>query len=523
MKGPRRPVVLVVFDGWGLSTSRDRNAVRLASTPVYEALLERYPHAALVTSGEAVGLPAGQMGNSEVGHMNLGAGRVVYQDLTRIDRSIRSGDFFRNPALAAAMTRCAGDRHALHLVGLVSDGGVHSHQRHLVALLDMAARTGAARVFVHAVTDGRDTAPTGGADYVSEVQRAAAARGGARVASVSGRYYAMDRDRRWDRTARAYDAVVLGRGRAARDPRAFITESYRAGVTDEFIEPGVVVTEQGQPVGPVRDDDSVVFFNYRADRVRQMTRALTAADFDGFPRASRPRAAVTTMTEYDATFDLPVAFGPEALSGTVAEVLTAHGRTNLRLAETEKYAHVTYFFNGGEERPYGGEDRILVPSPKVPTYDLQPEMSAAGITEALVADVAAGRHDVVICNFANADMVGHTGSLDAAVAAVSTLDACLARIVRAVEAAGGCVILTADHGNAEQMWDRERDQPHTAHTRNPVPVLLIDPSLTGRGLALRDGSLRDVAPTLLALAGVPVPREMTGRDLRTWVDSEAAP
>ena len=521
MSPPRRPVVLVVFDGWGLSEARDRNAIHLARTPVYEELLGRYPHGALVTSGEAVGLPAGQMGNSEVGHMNLGAGRVVYQDLTRIDRSIRSGDFFKNPALVAAMSRCAGERHALHLVGLVSDGGVHSHQRHLLALVDMAARHDVARVFIHAITDGRDTSPTGGRDYLGEVERSAAARG-ARVASVSGRYYAMDRDRRWSRTERAYDAIVLGRGRTARDAQALISESYRAGVTDEFLEPGAVVTGHG-PVGPIRDGDSVVLFNFRADRVRQITRALADARFDGFARAAPPRVTVTTMTEYDATFEHAIAFGPEELSGTVAEILTAHGRTNLRLAETEKYAHVTYFFNGGEERPYRGEDRILVPSPKVPTYDLQPEMSAAGIADALVADVERGRHDVVICNFANADMVGHTGKLDAAIAAVSTLDGCLARIVRAVEAAGGCLILTADHGNAEQMWDAERDQPHTAHTRNPVPVLLIDRDLEGDGRALRDGSLRDVAPTLLALAGVPAPAEMTGRDLRTWIDPEPAP
>ena len=342
------------------------------------------------------------------------------------------------------------------------------------------------------------------------------------MASVSGRYYAMDRDRRWSRTERAYDAIVLGRGRTAREAQALISESYRAGVTDEFLEPGVVVTEDG-PVGPVRDGDSVVLFNFRADRVRQITRALADASFDGFARAAPPRVTVTTMTEYDATFEHPIAFGPEELSGTVAEILAAHGRTSLRLAETEKYAHVTYFFNGGEERPYDGEDRILVPSPKVPTYDLQPEMSAAGIADALVADVERGGHDVVICNFANADMVGHTGKLDAATAAVSTLDACLARIVRAVEAAGGCIILTADHGNAEQMWDAERGQPHTAHTRNPVPVLLIDRALAGRGRALRDGSLRDVAPTLLALAGVPAPAEMTGRDLRAWIDREPAP
>ena len=510
------PLVLVVLDGWGLSANPDRNAIALARTPTYRELVEQYPHAALVASGEAVGLPAGQMGNSEVGHMNLGAGRVVYQDLTRIDLGIRDGTLFDNRVLAAALDRCAGDRQALHLVGLVSDGGVHSHQRHLDALIGMAARRGVVRVFVHVVTDGRDTPPTGGAQYLAALERTLSNAGGGRVATVCGRYYAMDRDRRWDRTQRACDALTGGVGRTARQARTLIDESYAAGVTDEFIEPGVVVDAAGQPVGPLADGDSVVLFNFRADRVRQLTRALAHADFDGFERRARPRVHCTTMTEYDATFDLPVAFPPAALSESLADVLAGRGLSNLRLAETEKYAHVTYFFNCGEERPYQGEDRILVPSPKVPTYDLQPEMSAAGITAQLVADVEAARHRVIICNFANADMVGHTGKLDAAVAAVSTLDRCLRTIVETVEWAGGAVVVTADHGNAEQMWDAERGEPHTAHTNNRVPVVLVQRELRGRGYALRDGSLRDVAPTLLAILGIAPPAAMTGADLRTW-------
>ena len=519
MNATRPPVVLVVLDGWGLSQARDHNAIALGRTPVYTELLERYPHGSLVTSGEAVGLPAGQMGNSEVGHMSLGAGRVVYQDLARIDKSIRDGDFFTNIAFVAAMARCVDARHALHLVGLVSDGGVHSHQRHLLALIDLAARRGVTRLFVHALTDGRDTAPNSAAEYLAEVERVMAAAGVGRIATVSGRYYAMDRDKRWDRTRRAYETLTSGSGRQATDAGTLVAESYAAGITDEFIEPGVVVGADSAPIGPLRDGDAVIFFNYRADRARQLTCALAFSDFDGFDRGGRPIVDVTTMTEYDATYGLPIAFEPAScFSGNVAEVLSTNGLTNLRLAETEKYAHVTYFFNSGEEQPYAGEERILVPSPKVPTYDLQPEMSAAGITDQLVADVADRRHDVIICNFANADMVGHTGNLEAAVQAVSTLDACVARVVRAVTGAGGTVIITADHGNAEQMWDQERDGPHTAHTSNPVPVLLIDDELRGHGHRLRDGSLRDVAPTLLRVAGVTVPPEMTGRDLRTWVE-----
>jgi 2,3-bisphosphoglycerate-independent phosphoglycerate mutase len=337
-----------------------------------------------------------------------------------------------------------------------------------------------------------------------------------RIASVVGRYHAMDRDRRWDRTQRAYEAMTLGAGHTATSASDLIAASYKAGISDEFIEPGVVVDGTRKPVGQMADGDSVVFFNFRADRARQLTRALAFDDFDGFERRTYPRVECTTMTEYDATYGLPVAFPPATLSANLADVLGAHGLHNLRLAETEKYAHVTYFFNSGEERPYQGEERILVPSQKVPTYDLKPEMSAAEITSQLVADVEAARHDVIICNFANADMVGHTGKLDAAITAVSTLDVCLLKIIKAVEKAGGTIIVTADHGNAEQMWDAERQGPHTAHTTNPVPVLLVQPGLRGRGYALNDGSLRDVAPTILGILGIPPPQEMTGTDLRTW-------
>ncbi len=520
MPATRPPIALLVLDGWGLSPERRHNAIALGRTPAWTELLQRYPHGSLVASGEAVGLPTGQMGNSEVGHMNLGAGRIVYQDLTRIDKSIADGDFFENRALANAMARGDAEEPALHLIGLVSAGGVHSHLRHLVALVDMARRRRVKRLFVHVLTDGRDCAPTAASGDVATLERELGDAGVGRVATVCGRYYGMDRDRRWDRTQRAYEAIVHGRGRTATDAATLVQSAYSEGVTDEFIEPGVVVDADGVPIGRMRTGDAVIFFNFRADRARQLTRALALDDdrFSGFARRGASTFPVTTLTEYDPTYGLPVAFDPLAFSRNVAEVLAAGGRTNLRLAETEKYAHVTYFFNSGVEPPYAGEDRILVPSPKVPTYDLQPEMSAEGITAELLADVAARRHEVIICNFANADMVGHTGKLDAAVAAVSTLDRCLARIVRGVTGAGGSVLVTADHGNAEQMWDDKRNGPHTAHTTNPVPVVLVDPALADKGLSLRHGGLRDVAPTLLHLAGLRVPAEMTGRDLRSWVD-----
>jgi 2,3-bisphosphoglycerate-independent phosphoglycerate mutase len=514
MPTPTRPLVLIVLDGWGIRADPANNAIAMARTPVYDAMVARYPHAQLIASGEAVGLPAGQMGNSEVGHMNMGAGRVVYQDLTRIDKSIRDGELFDSPVLAASMDRCAGEKHALHFIGLVSDGGVHSHQRHLHALIGMAARRGVRRIFVHAITDGRDASPAGSARYIPELESVMQKAGVGRIATVVGRYYAMDRDKRWERTKLAYDAIVNGQAETrAVAALAPIEASHRAGVTDEFIKPVVIVGADGEPVGPIRDADSVIFFNFRADRARQLTRAIALDDsqFDGFERPHRPHVHYTTLTMYDRTFKLPVVFTPQTFSGNLADVLAEHARTNLRLAETEKYAHVTYFFNCGREEPYPGEDRILVPSQKVATYDLKPEMSAPGIADALVADVTGRQHEVVICNFANADMVGHTGDVAATIAAVETIDGCLGRILTALKAVDARAIVTADHGNAEQLWDDELKAPHTAHTSNPVPVILCADELMGR--RLRDGSLRDIAPTMLGLLGIPLSAEMTGSSL----------
>ena len=506
-----RPLVLIVLDGFGIREAREHNAIKLARTPIYDELLVRYPNAQLIASGEAVGLPEGQMGNSEVGHTNMGAGRVVYQDLTRIDKAIRDGDLAGNAALAAAMDRVADGTHALHFIGLLSDGGVHSHQRHLDAMLELAAQRHVPRVFVHAITDGRDASPAGSARYIPQLQQVLDRTGG-RIASVVGRYYAMDRDKRWDRTQLAYDAIVSGVAAAqSQNPQAAVLASHSAGVTDEFIKPVVIVDAHGAPVGPIRDGDSVVFFNFRADRARQMTSALAFPSFDGFVRRDAPNVHYTTMTVYDRTYGLPVVFEPQSFTGNFADVLAEHGRSNLRLAETEKYAHVTYFFNCGREALYPAEDRLLVPSQKVATYDLMPEMSAPGIADALVGDINAGTHDVVICNFANADMVGHTGNIPATVAAVETLDRCLGQILVALRAAGGTAIVTADHGNAEQMWDDVLKAPHTAHTSNPVPVILVDDALAGR--RLHDGSLRDVAPTMLELLGLSRSPEMTGASL----------
>jgi 2,3-bisphosphoglycerate-independent phosphoglycerate mutase len=506
------PLVLLVLDGWGLREERAGNAIRLARTPNYLELLDRFPHSSLQASSEYVGLPHGQMGNSEVGHITMGAGRVVYQDLTRIDKSVSDGDFFEKPALVEAMTRCHGDAHALHLVGLVSPNGIHSHTRHLSALIEMAARHKLRRVFVQGFADGRDTSPAGGAGFFGELEEVMNRAGTGRIASVGGRYYGMDRDNRWERTRKAYDAIVNGQGRRSRSAVEYIRASYEAGVSDEFIEPGTIVDADDQPIGPVRDGDTVIFFNFRSDRARQLTRALALDQFDGFERSPHPAVHMTTMTQYDRTFTFPVAFPPQSLSGSFAEVLAARNMTNLRVAETEKYPHVSYFFNCGIENPYPGEDRILVPSPKVPTYDLQPEMSAKGITDNLVNDVEGRKHDVIICNFANADMVGHTGNIDAVVTAVETIDHCLGRIARAVRDASGVLLVTSDHGNAEEMWNTALNEPHTAHTSNPVPVIVVQDV---KGMCLREGgSLRDIAPTLLGILEVEPPTEMTGQDLR---------
>lgn len=516
-----RPIVLVVLDGFGAREDGADNAIALAHTPSLDRLFAAYPHTELAASEMRVGLPDGQMGNSEVGHLNIGAGRVVYMDSTRITRAVRTGEIEGNAALAAAMDRLSSgapggegvrETGALHFMGLVSDGGVHSYQEHLEGLLSMAKRRGLTRVFVHAFLDGRDTPPSSGAGYLEKLQAFLGGLGVGRVAMVSGRYYAMDRDKRWERTEKAWRAMVLGEGPRAADPVEAVRASYARGVTDEFVEP-VVIADGGLPVATLREGDSAIFFNFRADRARQLTKALALDTFDGFSRPAFPRLSFVCMTEYDATFGLPVAFPPQSMTGILADALAAHGLPNLRIAETEKYAHVTYFFNGGAETPWPGEERVLVPSSKVATYDLQPEMSAYQITDALLKRLAEDRYAVVVCNFANPDMVGHTGVLPATVRAVQVVDECLGRIADAVLARGGALLITADHGNCEVMRDPVTGQPHTAHTTLPVPFLLVQEG--ARGPLRAGGALEDVAPTVLGLLGIDPPAEMTGRDLRT--------
>ncbi|MBI2132800.1 MAG: 2,3-bisphosphoglycerate-independent phosphoglycerate mutase [Candidatus Tectomicrobia bacterium] len=508
---PPRPVMLIVLDGWGLREERAHNAVALARTPVMDALLASRPHTRLRTCGRAVGLPDGQMGNSEVGHLNLGAGRVVNQDIVRIDRAIEDGGFDRNPSLLGAVRAARQGGGALHLIGLVSDGGVHSHQDHGVAVARLARREGVERIFAHAFTDGRDTPPRSGLGFVERFAADLRREAAGRVATVMGRYYAMDRDRRWERTQRAYRALVAGEGIPAADPLSAIRDSFAKDVTDEFIEPRVVQAD-GAPLARIQAGDAVVCFNFRSDRARQITRALAVAPFDGFDAAGRPAVHYACMTEYDETFGLPIAFPLESRTGLFCHALAAAGRTCLRVAETEKYPHVTFFFNGGVEEPPPGERRIMIPSPKVATYDLQPEMSAEGVTQAVLKALAEGVDDAAVVNFANPDMVGHTGVEAAAVRAVETVDACLGRVLAALGAGGGAAAVTADHGNCEQMWDEENQSPHTAHTLNDTPCILAAPGFTG---PLRPGgALCDVAPTLLGLMGLAPTAEMTGRDLR---------
>ncbi len=506
----RGPVVLVVLDGWGFRRGSDANAIELARSPTWHALWEKLPRTLLEASGPEVGLPEGQMGNSEVGHLNLGAGRIVPQDIVRVSDAIKSGEFFESPALKRLLAGVKQRGGTLHLFGLIGPGGVHALDKHLVACIDLAERERMPRVAIQAVTDGRDTPPSSAQEYMRELVRAA--RGRACVASVAGRYYAMDRDKRWDRTRLAYEALMRGTGTPVTDPVEGIGQAYARGETDEFIKPLVVAGEGGRPVAPIRAGDGVLCFNFRADRMRQMVRAWTQSDFAGFDRGGAPLPDVVTMTEYDATFTVPVVFGPMVLNEILADVVSRSGMGMLRTAETEKYAHVTYFFNGGVEKPYPGEERILVDSQKVATYDLKPEMSAAGITDILCRGIRERRHEFVLANYANGDMVGHTGKLDAAVKAVETVDGCLARVVAAAEEASASLIVTADHGNCELMVDPETGGPHTAHTSNPVPLLLLDERFRGRLRA--GGSLRDVGPTVLALLGLQQPRVMTGRDLR---------
>ncbi|HMD32409.1 MAG TPA: 2,3-bisphosphoglycerate-independent phosphoglycerate mutase [Candidatus Acidoferrales bacterium] len=508
-----RPIVLTVLDGWGFRAETKGNAIALARKPVYDMLLKNFPNTLVNTSGPSVGLPEGQMGNSEVGHMNIGAGRVVHMDITRLDLMIRSGEFFRQPLLLEAMAR--GRQRQLHLLGLVSDGGVHSQLEHLAALVRMAAEQKVERVFIHVFTDGRDTAPTSGAGYIQQLEQHLHQYGIGRIATVTGRYYAMDRDNRWERVERAYRAVVHGdAGHRSSDPQQALRQSYEHGVTDEFVEP-IVITDgpDGPPRGLIRDDDAVIFFNFRADRARQMTRALLDPSFDGFADPKRPKNLLyVAMTQYDKSWPwLRYVISPGKLEHILAQVFAEQNLRNLRCAETEKYAHVTYFFNGGVEKPFGGEERVLIPSPKVPTYDLKPEMSAEGITDAIVKAIEKADFDAIIMNFANADMVGHSGKLEAAVKAVEFVDACLGRIYQSLKPRGGAWIITADHGNAETMIDPVTGGPHTYHTTNPVPFLLVSDR---ENLGLRQGgALQDVAPTVLELMGTQNPKEMTGKNL----------
>ncbi|HUE57669.1 MAG TPA: 2,3-bisphosphoglycerate-independent phosphoglycerate mutase [Candidatus Udaeobacter sp.] len=512
-----RPIVLTVLDGWGYRAEAKGNAIALARKPAYDELMRKFPNTLIHTSGPFVGLPEGQMGNSEVGHMNMGAGRIVHMDITRIDLLIANKHIQNVPLFRQAMER--GRQGQLHLLGLLSDGGVHSHIQHLFALLEMAKLEKVEKVFVHCFMDGRDTPPNSGRDYLRQLQQKMRELGVGEIATLVGRYYAMDRDNRWERVELAYRALVHGEAEIKTDdPVQALQRSYGQGVTDEFVKPIVVMKGNGasaSPVGLIRDDDAAIFFNFRADRARQMTFALAAPSFDKFANAKRPKNLFyVAMTQYDKNWPwLKYVIAPEKLEHILAQVFADLQYKNLRTAETEKYAHVTYFFNGGVEKPFAGEERILVPSPKVATYDLKPEMSAAGITDTVVKAIEKGEFDAIIMNYANADMVGHSGRLEAAIKAVETVDAGLARIYQTLKPRGGAWIITADHGNAETMIDPATGGPHTYHTTNPVPFILVGDE--DRVQLKPGGSLRDIAPTMLSILGQPRPKDMTGTDLRT--------
>lgn len=500
------PVALVILDGWGVGDSNDsNNAIAIAKTPVMDRLMKKYPNTTLKCSGEAVGLPDGQMGNSEVGHLNIGAGRIVYQELTRITKAIRDGEFFNNPVLLDVIDKVKKKNSALHLMGLVSDGGVHSHNTHLYALLELAKKQGLKEVYVHAFLDGRDVPPSSAAEYVQLLEKKVAEIGVGKIATLSGRYYAMDRDKRWERVEKAYLAIACGEGEKAKSAVDAVKASYEAGKTDEFVIPVAIGAYAG-----MKEGDGAIFFNFRPDRARELTHVFTDKEFDGFSRKKGYiDLAFATMTQYEKGLNVTIAYEPQTLTNTLGEVLHKEGMKQLRIAETEKYAHVTFFFNGGVEAPLEGEERILVPSPKVATYDLQPEMSAIEVTDKVVEQIRAKNHDVIILNFANGDMVGHTGILSAAVKAVETVDACVGRLVEAMQAVNGTVCITADHGNAEMMLDTVTGEPFTAHTTNVVPFIVVSDKIT----KVDTGRLCDIAPTLLDIAGVKVPQEMTGSSL----------
>lgn len=513
MNSKRGPIALIVIDGWGYSPRREGNAIALADTPFYDEISENYPQTLLEASGTRVGLPAGVMGNSEVGHLNIGAGRVIRMDVSRVDHEIVTGAFFQNEVLLAAIDSAVKKHKSLHLMGLLSDGQVHSSQQHLYALVRLAKQRGLDRIFIHCFLDGRDTSPSSAVSYVRALQNEIAEIGAGQIASLVGRYYAMDRDKRWERTERAYELLVRGKGEIASDPISAIEACYNRGITDEFIEPVVIVKPNGEPVATIEDDDSVIFFNFRPDRARQLTRAIAVPDFQEFKAQPRPIVQFVCFTVYDRSFPLPVAFAPHDHRNVLAEVWEKICTRNYRLAETEKYAHVTYFFNGGVEKEHGCERRLLVPSPKIATYDLQPEMSAFKVTDKVLRGIDENETDVFIINFANPDMVGHTGKLEQTIQACQYVDTCLGWITKAIRQQKGTTIITADHGNAEQMINLETGGPHTAHTTNPVPLHLVDEE--SRGVKLREGgALEDVAPTLLGLLGTEQPPDMTGRDLR---------
>ncbi len=511
MELKQRPVTLVILDGWGYNEAKEHNAVAQANTPFLDQMVRENPRALVKTSGEAVGLPEGQMGTSEVGHLNIGAGRIVYQSLVKISKAITSGEIKKNPVFMAMLNYVREEGKPLHLMGLVSPGGVHSHTDHLYGFLRIAAETGVKNVYIHAFLDGRDTPPASAAEYLRELEEKLKEIGTGKIATVIGRYYAMDRDRRWDRTEKAYAAMVYGEGEETSSALEAVEKSYARGVTDEFVLP-TVIKEGGRPVATVESGDGVLFFNFRPDRARQITKAFVDPDFREFARrGGKKEVRFACLTMYDETINAPVVFPPEErMKNILGEYLAGLGLKQLRIAETEKYAHVTYFFNGGEETPFPGEERILIPSPKVPTYDLKPEMSAEGITDRVLQEIASKRFHVIVINYANCDMVGHTGNMAAAIKAVETIDSCLARVVPAVLAQGGAAIITADHGNAELMVDPETGEPHTAHTSFPAPVLLV-----GRRepCQLKNGILADLAPTVLDLLGLTKPPEMTGNSL----------
>ena len=508
----KRPTVLMILDGYGLNDKTEGNAVALAKTPVMDKLMKEYPFVKGYASGLAVGLPDGQMGNSEVGHMNMGAGRIVYQELTRITKEIEDGSFFENEELKDAMNNCKKNDSSLHLYGLLSDGGVHSHNTHLYALLEMAKKEGLEKVYVHCFLDGRDTPPASGKDFVSALADKMKEIGVGKIASVMGRYYAMDRDNNWDRVEKAWDAMVKGEGEQTDDAVAGVQASYDAGVTDEFVVP-MVVTENGKPVATINENDSVIFYNFRPDRAREITRAFCADDFDGFGRGKRMNLTYVCFAEYDVTIpNKEIAFKKVEITNTFGEILASKGLKQARIAETEKYAHVTFFFNAGVEEPNEGEDRILVDSPKyVPTYDKKPRMSAYTVCDELCKAITSDKYDVIICNFANPDMVGHTGVIDSAVKAIEVIDECVGEVVNFIKEVDGQMFICADHGNAEQLVDYETGDPFTAHTTNPVPFILVNAD--EKYTLAENGCLADIAPTLLELMGIEQPAEMTGKSL----------